>query len=218
MSTSFLRKTGAAASIALALSFGLAACGDDSDDAGTTPEAPVSSAADASAGTFGPDCDKIPSDPANAGSFNGMATEPVATAASGNPLLKTLVAAVGAAGLVDTLNTPDATFTVFAPVDTAFAAIQDTVDTLLKPANKPALSAVLTHHVLGERVAPADLQGEYTTVNKDKLTVSGNETDGFTVTDGVATAKVICGGITTDNATVYIIDSVLAGAKLPAKQ
>lgn len=209
MSTSFLRKTGAAASIALALSFGLAACGDD-EETSSTPESPASSAADASAGTFGPACGEIPAD--GAGSFNGMATEPVATAASANPLLSTLVAAVGAAGLGDTLNNGEA-WTVFAPVNTAFADIQDTVDTLLKPANKAALGKVLTHHVLAERVEAGSLQGEYDTVNMDKLTVSGNQTDGFTVTDGVATAKVICGGVMTDNATVYIIDTVLAGAK-----
>lgn len=208
-----MRKTGAAASIALALSFGLAACGDD-EETTATPEAPASSApaTDASAGTFGPSCSAIPTDPSDPGSFNGMATEPVATAASGNPLLKTLVAAVGAAGLVDTLNQGEA-WTVFAPIDPAFAEIQDTVDTLLKPANKAKLGAVLTHHVLAERIAPADLQGEYDTVNKDKLTVAGNQTDGFTVSDGAVTAKVICGGVTTDNATVYIIDKVLAGAK-----
>lgn len=212
MTSSILRRTGAAATLALALSFSLAACGDDSDDTNATPESPASSApADASVGTFGPACSQIPAE--GAASFNGMAAEPVATAASANPLLKTLVAAVGAADLGSTLNSGPA-FTVFAPVNDAFAEIQSTVDTLLKPESKTALQAVLTHHVLGERIAPADIDGKHTTVNGDELTVAGNETDGFTVSDGKVTAKVVCGGITTENATVYIIDKVLANAKM----
>ena len=79
--------------------------------------------------TFGPGCKLIPAD--GKGSFNGMATDPVATAASNNPLLKTLVTAVGQAGLVDTLNSADA-LTVFAPTDDAFAKIpSDTLNGLL---------------------------------------------------------------------------------------
>ena len=70
--------------------------------------------------TFGPACDAVPAD--GDGSFDGMATEPVATAASANPLLSTLVTAVTKAGLVDTLNSADG-ITVFAPTNDAFAAI-----------------------------------------------------------------------------------------------
>src|SRR5690242_3201174 len=124
MSSTILRRTGALASVAVALTFGLSACGsDDEGDTGST--APDSSettdaATDAGADTFGAGCASIPAD--GAGSFNGMATEPVATAASANPLLKTLVTAVGEAGLVDTLNSAEA-LTVFAPTDDAFAKI-----------------------------------------------------------------------------------------------
>jgi uncharacterized surface protein with fasciclin (FAS1) repeats len=125
MTTSILRRTGAIAATSPVLSFGLAACGsDDSDapakadsDTSASVEAPASSAG---ADTFGPGCKLIPAD--GKGSFNGMATDPVATAASNNPLLKTLVTAVGEAGLVDTLNSADA-ITVFAPTDDAFAKI-----------------------------------------------------------------------------------------------
>lgn len=210
MNTSFLRKTGAAASIALALSFGLAACGDDGDDTGTTPE--VSTSTSTSAGTepgatFGAGCALIPKD--GKGSFNGMASDPVATAASNNPLLSTLVAAVKAAGLVDTLNGGTG-WTVFAPINDAFAALPaGTVETLLKPANKDKLAAVLTHHVIEGQISPDTIGGEYTTVAGDKVTVTGNATDGFVVNGKTVKSNVVCGNVETGNATVYIIDTVL---------
>ncbi|HEY1117912.1 MAG TPA: fasciclin domain-containing protein, partial [Acidimicrobiales bacterium] len=127
-----LRRSSGIAALALVATFGLAACSDDSgsddtasDTSSSTPsEAPsddmADDAMDAGAQTFGAGCSSIPAD--GAGSFNGMATEPVATAASANPLLKTLVTAVGEAGLVDTLNSADG-ITVFAPTDDAFAQI-----------------------------------------------------------------------------------------------
>ena len=90
---------------------------------------PSGDAMDASAQTFGAGCASVPAD--GAGSFNRMATEPVATAASANPLLKTLVAAVGQAGLGDTLNSAEG-ITVFAPTDDAFGAIpKKTLDAVL---------------------------------------------------------------------------------------
>lgn len=206
MNTSFLRKTGAAASIAVALSFGLAACGDDTKDTSATPEVTTSAASDAG-DTFGAGCALIPKD--GKGSFNGMASDPVATAASNNPLLSTLVAAVKAAGLVDTLNQGEG-WTVFAPVNDAFANIQSTVDTLLMPANKDKLAAVLTHHVIQGQISPDKLGGEYTTVAGDKITVTGNEMDGFVVNGKTVKSNVVCGNVKTGNATVYIIDTVLA--------
>lgn len=81
-----------------------------------------------SMGTFGPGCASVPAD--GAGSFAGMAKDPAATAASNNPALSTLVAAVKAAGLVDTLNGPGP-FTIFTPTNDAFAKI---VDSVLMPA------------------------------------------------------------------------------------
>jgi len=138
------------------------------------------------------------------GSFDGMAQDPVATAASNNPALSTLVSAVTAADLGDTLNT-GGPFTIFAPVNDAFAKIPAAdLDAVLK--DKEKLTAILTYHVVPERIEPADLGGTYTTVNGAKLTVSG-DAPSFDVGDGQAT--VICSGVQTANATVYLIDSVL---------
>src|SRR5699024_136870 len=92
----------------------------ESESAGTGGDSESKGAQQAGAETFGPGCSAIPT--SGAGSFDGMATEPVATAASSNPLLKTLVKAVGQAGLVDTLNSAEG-LTVFAPTDDAFAKI-----------------------------------------------------------------------------------------------
>lgn len=202
-----LRRAGAIASIAVALSLTLAACGEDdssstaSADTATSEE--TSMAEDnAGADTFGEGCKLIPAD--GAGSFNGMATAPVATAASANPLLKTLVTAVGEAGLVDTLNSADA-LTVFAPTDDAFAKIpSETLNGLL--ADKEALTNVLTHHVVAGQLSPDEVAGTHETLAGDKITVEGSDEE-FTVTG--ADAKVLCGNIPTANATVYVIDTVL---------
>lgn len=206
MKTSLLRRTGALAALTLTLGMGLAACGSDNSSkasdstAGADASASVDAPSDAGADTFGAGCKLIPSD--GKGSFNGMATDPVATAASNNPLLKTLVAAVAKAGLVDTLNSADA-LTVFAPTDDAFAKIPSaTLNGLL--ANKAMLSTVLTHHVVAGKLSPDQLAGTHKTLAGDTITVTGSGTD-FTVGD----AKVLCGNIPTANATVYVIDTVL---------
>jgi uncharacterized surface protein with fasciclin (FAS1) repeats len=207
MTSTLLRRSGAIAAVSLTLSLGLAACGN-SDDAGSTTKDTSSASSsetmtsDAGAQAFGPGCKLIPAD--GAGSFNGMATAPVATAASANPLLKTLVTAVGKAGLVDTLNSADA-LTVFAPTDDAFAKIpSDTLNGLL--ANKKMLTTVLTHHVVAGKLAPDQLAGTHKTLAGDTITIDGSGKD-FTV-EG-ANAKVLCGNIPTANATVYVIDTVL---------
>ena len=208
-----LRRTSGLAALALAATMGMAACSSD-DSAGssasdTTGDSSMSStpsdsgaAMDAGADTFGPGCSQIPAD--GAGSFNGMATEPVATAASANPLLTTLVAAVGKAGLGDTLNSADG-ITVFAPTDDAFAAIpKKDLDAVL--ADKKMLTKILTYHVVPGQLAPDQPAGTHETLEGEDLTVDGSGED-FTVgTDG---AQVLCGNIPTANATVYVIDSVL---------
>lgn len=202
-----LRRAGAIASIAVALSLTLAACGEDDSDStasGDTATSEETSMAEDNAGadTFGEGCKLIPAD--GAGSFNGMATAPVATAASANPLLKTLVTAVGEAGLVDTLNSAEA-LTVFAPTDDAFAKIpSETLNGLL--ADKKALTNVLTHHVVAGQLSPDEVAGTHETLAGDKITVEGSGEE-FTVTG--ADAKVLCGNIPTANATVYVIDTVL---------
>ena len=155
----------------------------------------------------GPGCaDYAKAVPDGAGSVQGMAQDPVATAASNNPLLKTLVSAVSGqlnpkVDLVDTLN--GGQFTVFAPVDTAFAKIDaKTIDTL--KTDDKLLSKILTYHVVSGQLAPDAVAGKQITVEGGSVTVSGSA-DSLMVGD----AKVICGGVKTANATVYLIDSVL---------
>jgi uncharacterized surface protein with fasciclin (FAS1) repeats len=206
-----LRRAGGLATLALVASMGLAACsdGDSGDSAAndTSSEmsaspSPSGAAMEAGAQTFGAACSSVPAD--GAGSFNGMATEPVATAASANPLLKTLVAAVGEAGLADTLNSADG-ITVFAPTDDAFAAIpKKDLNAVLS--DKQLLTKVLTYHVVPGELAPDQLAGTHKTLEGADLTVQGSGED-FTV--GKDDAAVLCGNIPTDNATVYVIDSVL---------
>ena len=211
--TSKTRKLSGLAALALTMSVSLAACGsDDSNAAGNdsgmkdTP-ASTDSGSDQAMGDqpFGPACDQVPA--TGDGSFQGMATAPVASAASANPLLSTLVKAVGAAGLVEPLNSAPA-LTVLAPANPAFDAIpKKDLNALLK--NKKALTTVLTHHVIPEKLSPADLAGDHDTLAKDTVSISGSGED-FTIDAGNGnTAKVLCGNIQTANATVYVIDTVL---------
>jgi uncharacterized surface protein with fasciclin (FAS1) repeats len=148
--------------------------------------------------------------PSGDGSVEGMSVAPVATAASNNPLLTTLVKAVSgqvnpSVDLVDTLNS-SAALTVFAPVDEAFAKIPaDTLSTLASEQGGTTLSSILTYHVLPERIDPDAIVGTHTTLNGADLTVEGSG-DSLTVNGNSA---VICGGVQTANATVYLIDTVL---------
>ena len=164
---------------------------------------------DPAANLVGPGCeDYAKAVPDGAGSVAGMAEDPVAVAASNNPLLKTLTASVSGklnpdVNLVDTLNGDE--FTVFAPVDDAFAKLPaKTVKSLSEPKNADTLSTVLTYHVVPGQIAPDQITGMQTTVQGDKVDVTG-EGDNLKVND----ANVICGGVQTANATVYLIDSVL---------
>jgi uncharacterized surface protein with fasciclin (FAS1) repeats len=199
-----------------------AACGAGDETAETAPttaeESPMDEdgsmdgmdeGADPAANLVGPGCeDYAQAVPEGAGSVEGMAQDPVAVAASNNPLLTTLVSAVSGqlnpqVDLVDTLNGDE--FTVFAPVDDAFAKLpEETVASLAKPRNADTLTSVLTYHVVPGQIAPSDVTGEQTTVQGETLEVSGSG-DELMVND----ATVICGGVQTDNATVYLIDSVL---------
>jgi uncharacterized surface protein with fasciclin (FAS1) repeats len=124
--------------------------------------------------------------------------------AAGN--FKTLVAAVQAAGLVDTLK-GTGPFTVFAPTDEAFAKLPaGTVDDLLKPENKDKLVAILTYHVVPGKVMAADVTGKETmakTVQGGEITVKGM--DGVMV-DG---AKVVQADIVADNGVIHVIDAVI---------
>jgi uncharacterized surface protein with fasciclin (FAS1) repeats len=197
---------------ATVFSISIAACGSNDDSSGTasapsmaptsmTPSMAPSS--DATMTNFGAGCAAVPTDASNKGSFQSMAQVPVATAASGNPLLSTLVTAVKKAGLVDSLNSADG-ITVFAPTNDAFSKIpKATLDKVL--ADKKTLSSILTYHVVSGKLTPADLAGSHKTLQGGDLTVSGSG-ENFMV-DGKA--SVVCGNVQTANATVYIIDSVL---------
>ena len=162
---------------------------------------------DPAANLVGPGCaDYAAAVPDGDGSVAGMAQDPVAVAAGNNPLLTTLTAAVSGevnpdVNLVDTLNGDE--FTVFAPVDDAFAAVDaDTMDTLTTDAD--LLSSILTYHVVPGQLTPDEVVGTQTTVQGGDVEVTG-EGDELMVND----ANVICGGVQTENATVYLIDAVL---------
>ncbi|MFC4631457.1 fasciclin domain-containing protein [Promicromonospora alba] len=217
------RKSYAAVGIVALTMIGLTACssGPEDEAAGTsettaTEEAPAEEpsdemtedmAVDPAANLVGPGCagyaEQVPDGP---GSVTGMSTDPVAVAASNNPLLKTLVAAVSGevnpdVNLVDTLNGDE--FTVFAPVDDAFKAIDAaTMDTLSKDSD--LLTQILTYHVVPGQLTPDQVMGEQTTVQGETLEVTGSG-DELKVND----ANVICGGVMTQNATVYLVDAVL---------
>ncbi|WP_037320191.1 fasciclin domain-containing protein [Amycolatopsis orientalis] len=172
--------------------------------------APMSSAASGdgvttNADVFGPACSKLPqgSEP---GSLDSMGPQPVASAASTNPLLTKLVAAVKATNLVDTLNSQQA-ITVFAPADPAFAALGDAKFNEL--AGKPdQLAPILQYHVVGKRY---DAKGLESAKSVESLNTAGGpvkiEGSGENMT--VNGAKVLCGNIPTKNATVFVIDKVL---------
>jgi len=205
---STLRRSGIAA-IALSGALGLAACGgnDTSTTAADTSGSDATTGTSMTADTFGAGCAAVPT--SGAGSFDGMATAPVASAASANPLLSTLVAAVTKAGLVDTLNSQKS-LTVFAPTNDAFGKIPPkTLKAVL--ADKPTLTKILTYHVIAGALSPDQLAGTHKTLEGDDLTISGNDPD-FVV--GTQKASIVCGNVKTANATVYIIDSVLMPPKM----
>ena len=206
------------AALALALPLSLAACGSSDADSGSgaaaSSSAPMTSSAAPSPSEsmnasnasmpFGPGCAAVPAD--GAGSFTGMATDPVATAASNNPLLSTLVTAVGEAGLGETLNTAK-DITVFAPTNDAFAALDKATMDKAMGDPKGLLTTVLTNHVVEGRLTPDMLAGDHKTLAGTTITVDGMGED-FTV----GKAKVVCGNVQTANATVYILDGVLLPA------
>ncbi|MEU6767849.1 fasciclin domain-containing protein [Streptomyces sp. NPDC046853] len=155
---------------------------------------------------FGSACSSVPKE--GAGSLDGMAKDPVATAASNNPALSTLVTAVKKAGLVDTLNNAK-DITVFAPTNDAFKKIPK-ADLNKVLADKEQLTKLLTYHVVGDKVAPSQLSmGSFKTMEGSKLTTDGSG-ESYKVND---TSNIVCGNVKTANATVYIIDSVLMPPK-----
>ena len=214
----------------------LSACGGGAEPAASAPApasqpgmssamaAPSSAAAPAmaadgvttNADVFGPACGQLPQGDAPGG-LNAMGPMPVASAASTNPLLTTLVTAVGQVpGLADTLNQQKG-ITVFAPYNGAFDQVKQQLgapafDALLK--NQTALGGVLSYHVVPKRYDAAGLveAGKTTELAGGDVTIGGTA-DAPTVTDGKGnTAQVLCGNIPTSNATVFVIDKVLMPA------
>jgi uncharacterized surface protein with fasciclin (FAS1) repeats len=167
------------------------------------PPMAASGSAMAAGQEFGAGCSAVPTDASNPGSFAAMAKVPVATAASGNPVLSTLVTAVKKANLVDSLNSAQG-ITVFAPANSAFEKIpQNTLNGVLN--NDGELKKLLTYHVVPGRLSPDQLDGTHKTLEGQDLTVAGSG-DAFTVNGN---SSIVCGNVQTENATVYIVDTVL---------
>lgn len=185
------RTTTAAVAIAASGALFLAACGDDGDS-GTTAAT------------------SAPTTAASSGTTMAMGSETIVDIAAGNDDFSTLVAAVQAAGLAETLS-GDGPFTVFAPTDEAFAAVPEaTLTALLEPANKETLTKILTYHVVAGEVMAADVQpGAVTTVEGTDFTVS-QEGDGLVITDGAGgKAKIVSTDIVASNGVIHVIDAVL---------
>jgi transforming growth factor-beta-induced protein len=213
------RKLRGALALAVGLSLGAAACSDDGDSNASSDEpAPVESPApDVAGDTPGGTDSATICDPAalvdavesgpDEGTLAGMTDDPVATAASSNAVLTTLVTAVTNAGLVDTLNSADAV-TVFAPTDCAFAALDPaTLDAALADPTGLLTQVLGFHVVAGQRLSSDDLANttELETFSGAMLPV---ESDGDTITVG-GQAQVVVPDIQTANATVHLIDHVI---------
>jgi uncharacterized surface protein with fasciclin (FAS1) repeats len=167
----------------------------------------LTTATTASAELVGPACnayaEQVPMGP---GSVAGMAMDPVAVAASNNPMLTTLTKAISGqlnpnVNLVDTLN--GGQFTVFAPTDEAFAKLDPATIDKLKT-DSDLLTKILTYHVVAGQTGPAQIAGTHKTLQGANVTVTGMGNN-LKVND----ANVVCGGVSTANAQVYMIDTVL---------
>ena len=155
----------------------------------------------------GPGCaDYAAMHPDGPASVTGMSQDPVAVAASNNPELTTLTAAVSGqlnpqVNLVDTLNSGQ--YTVFAPTDAAFNKLPaDTINQL--KTNSNMLKSILTYHVVPGQLSPGQVGGSHNSVQGAPVNVTGSG-DGLKVNN----AGLVCGGVPTANAQVYMIDTVL---------
>ena len=173
-----------ALALAVAASLALVACGDDKDTAVTTTAAPVETAAPTTAAAAGD----------------------IVAVAAGNADFSTLVAAVKAAGLVETLQGAGP-FTVFAPTNDAFAALPaGLVDKLLLPENKEVLTKILTYHVVSGKVMAADVKaGDVPSVEGSNITIT---VDGGTVTLN-GSSKVVAVDVAASNGVIHVIDAVI---------
>lgn len=214
------RKAVAAAGLGALAIFGAVSCSSDSSSeaepstaaSSMTTAAPAAPAAtpmsDPAANLVGTGCaayaEQVPEGP---GSVTGMAQDPVAVAASNNPMLKTLTQALSGqlnpnVNLVETLNSNPG-LTVFAPTDDAFAKIDPATIEKLKT-DSDLLTSILTYHVVEGQASPSAVAGDHPTLEGGSVSVTGAGT-GLKVND----AGLVCGGVQTANATVYMIDTVL---------
>lgn len=206
-----------AVSLAALAAMGISACSSNKSDSGQQSSAQPTSSSAAPAMTgeaaapsgdlIGPGCaDYAALHPNGPASVAGMAQDPVATAASNNPMLSTLTEALSGklnpqVNLVDTLNSGQ--YTVFAPTNDAFAKLPaSTIDELKTNADK--LKSILTFHVVQGQSSPAKVDGMHKTLQGEEVNVTG-QGNGLKVND----AGLVCGGVHTANATVYMIDTVL---------
>ncbi len=163
--------------------------------------------ADPAADLIGAGCgDYARQNPSGPGSVAGMAQDPVATAASNNPMLTTLTSALSGklnpnVNLIDTLN--NGQYTVFAPTNAAFDKLPAATIDQLKT-DSQLLKSILTYHVVQGQASPMKVDGDHATLQGAKLTVTGQGND-----LKVNNAGLVCGGVHTANATVYLIDTVL---------
>jgi uncharacterized surface protein with fasciclin (FAS1) repeats len=216
------RKAIAAAGLSAVAMLGVSACSSTSTTASSTSASSSSSAAmtsssatastsamaDPAADLVGNGCaayaQKVPSGP---GSVAGMSQDPVAVAASNNPMLTTLTSALSGklnpkVNLVETLDSNPG-LTVFAPTDEAFAKIDAATLEKLKT-DSDLLTKILTYHVVEGQASPTAVVGDHKTLQGGTVTVTGAGQD-LKVND----AGLVCGGVKTANATVYMIDTVL---------
>ncbi len=185
MNTRFIATTVLAASLLVA------ACGSDSNTSADTA-APTTEAMAPTTDAMTPDTEAMTGD--------------IVAIASGNPDFSTLVAAVSAAGLVETLQGPGP-FTVFAPTNDAFAALPaGLVDKLLLPENKDVLTKILTYHVVSGAVMAADVTaGDVPSVEGSPIAVTIDA--GKVMLNGSAT--VVATDIVASNGVIHVIDAVI---------
>ena len=212
---SVLTTAGVVAAAALALS----ACSTATKDEAATTTSEMTTSATTSAmaapagALVGAGCAAYAeANPTGPASVEGLAKDPVTVAASNSPVLTTLAGALSGklnpnVNLVETLDSGE--FTVFAPTDDAFAKIDSaTIETL--KTDSDLLTSILTYHVVPGQADPAAVIGEHTTVQGGSLNVTGTGDD-IKVND----AGLVCGGIKTANATLYLIDTVLMPPAAP---
>jgi uncharacterized surface protein with fasciclin (FAS1) repeats len=217
---SAIASVGLAAATAVVLSSCATTTEEGTRETATTPAEPTATspmttpARTAPAGLIGSGCadyaDQVPTGP---GSVESMATEPVVTAAGNSPVLSTLASALTGklnpgVDLTETLN--NGQFTVFAPTDDAFGKVDPATIDKLKT-DSQLLTSVLTFHVVPEQADPQAVIGEHKTVQGQPVTVTGSGDD-----LKVNGAGLVCGGIRTANATLYLIDTVLLPPAAPA--